>query len=161
MTASRELIWTVLINGVRVGRIEDSRYQWLIQQSRRDRRLYLAQAVEILKYALRMFTLFVMAVPLFAFWALLGLGLLAPDDFQLLISRGLPALVASPLTSVVMLAVGLSCGIATLLRGGVRNVFNDRRDELLRRYLKVAIPGELVLVCWDARSALHTVSPTP
>lgn len=161
MTASRELIWTVLVNGVRVGRIEDSRYQWLIQQSRRDRRLYLAQAVEVLKYTLRMFTLFFRAVPLFAFWALLSLGLLAPDDFQLLISRGLPALLSSPLTSVVMVAVGLSCGIATLLRGGVRNVFNDRRDELLRRYLKVAIPGELVLVCWDARSALHPVSPTP
>lgn len=160
MTASRELIWTVQVNGVQVGRIEDSRYQWLIEQAHKDKRLYLAQAVEVLKYALRMFSLSVRTVPLFAFWALLGLGLLAPDDLQLLISRGLPALLSSPLTSVVMLAVGLSCGITTLLRGGMRNVFNNRRDELLRRYLKVAIPGELVLVCWDARSALHPVSPT-
>jgi hypothetical protein len=161
MNASQDLIWTVLVNGVQVGRIEDSRYQWLIQQSRSDKRLYLAQAIEVLRYALRMFSLFIKAVPLFAFWALLGLGVYSPDTFGSLISHGLPAFLSSSLTSVLMLIVGLLCGIAPLLHGGVRNVFDDRRDELLRRYLKVAIPGELVLVCWDGRSALHPVSPTP
>lgn len=161
MNAPRDLIWTVLINGVQVGRIEDSRYQWLIEQAHKDKRLYLAQAVEVVRYALRALCLFLKVTPLVLFWSLLTFALLRRDAFESLFPVGMTALLTSNVTPLVLMAVALACGMSAALSGGIRNVFNDRRDELLRRYLKVAIPGELVLVCWDARSALHPVSPTP
>ncbi|MBA1246216.1 hypothetical protein [Pseudomonas luteola] len=43
--------------------------------------------------------------------------------------------------------VGLPWGISTVLCGGIGNVLDDRRDGLLCRYLNMAIPGKLMLVC--------------
>jgi hypothetical protein len=148
------VVWDVYMNGVIVGSLPDHTLAALQGEVANDWRNMGAQALNVLQVPLRLVDKFLVAIPAIAFWLILACALFAPND---LIQTFTAVRDASPreihqgvATAVsIFFTVGLIAFMLNwMLTGytfGLRNVYRERFVHVLRRYLKVAATGELVI----------------
>jgi hypothetical protein len=149
--------WDVELNGVKVGRISDSKYAAVRLQVFEDWRLYVAQLLNCGRVLLRVLDSMLMVAPVLVFWGLLAVAILSPGYCTEVLNElrtVTPAAIASfaSLLLTAMMTVGLlSAGLSAALTGarfGFVNRFGEETTRTLRRLLCVAAEGDVVLVRW-------------
>lgn len=149
--------WDVELNGVNVGKISDSDYAAIRQQVFGDGRLYVAQLLNCGRVLMRVFDSMLMTVPVLAFWGLLAVAIVSPETCTEALNElrtATPASVAkfAAFVFTFMMTLGLlSAGLSAALTGarfGFVNRFGEATAGILRRRLRVAAEGDIVLVRW-------------
>jgi hypothetical protein len=149
--------WDVELNGVKVGTVSDADYAAIRLQVFGDIWLYLAQVANVGRILLRIADSMITSIPIVAFWAMLGLGVFAPDQCAIALAdlRSVtPAEIALFAHFVFgsMMVVGLlATAINVALLGanfGFVNQFSEAIALKLRHKLGVAAEGHLKLVRW-------------
>lgn len=79
--ATEPEIWSVAVNGVRVGDISDADYARILRSVGFDLRTHLSQMLYFIRLLYRIFTHMVLAVPIVVFWAAVMYWLSSPTDF--------------------------------------------------------------------------------
>jgi len=149
--------WDVELNGVNVGKISDADYAAIRLQVFGDGRLYVAQLLNCGRVLMRVFDSMLMTVPVLAFWGLLAVAIVSPETCTEALNElrtATPASVAKFASFVFtfMMTLGmLSAGLTAALTGarfGFVNRFGEATAGILRRRLRVAAEGDIVLVRW-------------
>ncbi|MDR7948282.1 hypothetical protein [Achromobacter aegrifaciens] len=81
ISANSSARWRIEINGVEVGEITDSQYGVMLRDSLRDGSFMVACIKSLMTSILRSCCLFVMAVPILAFWLLYATAMQSSADF--------------------------------------------------------------------------------
>ncbi|KVV40868.1 hypothetical protein WT27_13145 [Burkholderia territorii] len=153
-TDAANVVWDVYMNDIRVATITDDRLAAFQSQVADDWRNMVTQALNVLRVPLRMFDQFAVVIPAIAFWLILACALLAPDTLvstlaavQHASSQELHQGVA--LAMYTLFTIGLLTFIVhwvfTGYTYGLRNVYRDELEYVLRRYLKIAATGRLTI----------------
>lgn len=154
---SNSVEWNVKINGVKVGTVSDADYAAIRLQVLGDVYLYIAQLFNARRVLMRIAESMILSVPVLIFWAILGLGLFAPDQCASVLvdlRAATPAKIALFAGFVLdgMLVVGMLAFASALnttffgAKFGFVNCFKEAAAEKLRRKLGVAVDGDIVLV---------------
>lgn len=153
-TDAANVVWDVYMNDVRVASIPDDKLAAYQDQVADDWRNMVAQSLNLLRVPVRMFDQFVLVIPAIAFWLVLACALLAPDSLIqafTAIRHATPTQLhqAVALAIEMLFVVGVvAFGVTWAFTGstyGLRNVYRDRLEYVLRRYLKIAATGRLTI----------------
>lgn len=149
------LHWDVVVNNVRVGALSDAHYARLEKAVLDDWRLYLAQAVNLVKVVVRTAEMLIFAVPVTLFWLGLAMAVFDPTDAAAVV-QGLRTASPGEIVAVVahwapaglIWAVVLMSMFALLAspRLGYENKFQAELGEAVRRRLRVVAVGRMMLV---------------
>ncbi|MGU5650165.1 hypothetical protein ACV1DG_17225 [Aeromonas hydrophila] len=156
---------TVYLNGIGIGSLPISQHRAMLAEARRDPRLYLHQAGNLLYMAGILLGKGIGNVPkLWALW-LVASVIFLPTEFANLIQRSLPQL---PQLSGEQVVIGLQSLLSTSLiisylalmleflmfpratRYGYRDVFNDAVSFALRKEFEAPAHGEVEVRYWEA-----------
>ena len=148
-------LWDVEVNQVNVGSISDSDYALIQSRVYANKRLYVAQTLNLLRVAGNLFDYCFRMMALVVFWFGFAVALLSPQtlssvfaQLQLLTSDGVTAVTksaASSLAIVVAVLFGVRCAFG-LSSGGFVNHFDDAIAAAIRKRLNVAAEGGVVLL---------------
>ncbi len=146
-------VWQVQINGVTVGEMKDADYAAIRRAVFFDYRVYLAQFFNLGDIALWMVNHLFAAIPLWAFWLVLGCFFFAPDSFaeaHAVIQKVTPAqaTAAIPMLAQFLIMVFFLTLIARLFIGhgfGFVNQFGQACATRVRRAKACAAEGEVLL----------------
>ncbi|WP_325085951.1 hypothetical protein [Burkholderia contaminans] len=153
-TDPANVVWDVYMNDVRVATIPDDRLAAFQNQVADDWRNMVIQVLNVFRVPLRMFDQFAIVIPAIAFWLILAYALFAPDSlvqtFTAIlhatpreVHQGISTLMAM-LFAVGMIAFALNW-MFTGSTYGLRNVYRDKLEYVLRRYLKVSATGRMTI----------------
>ncbi|HAT3513083.1 TPA: hypothetical protein I8525_004582 [Aeromonas hydrophila] len=156
---------TVYLNGIGIGSLPISQHRAMLAEARRDPRLYLHQAGNLLYMAGILLGKGIGNVPkLWALW-LVASVIFLPTEFANLIQRSLPQL---PQLSGEQVVIGLQSLLSTSLifsyvvlflefvmfpqatRYGYRDVFNDAVSFALRKEFEAPAHGKVEVRYWEA-----------
>ena len=153
------------VNEVFVGELSDTDYSRIKRQVLRDPRLYFAQVLNLGWVAIKAMDTFVLGIPMLAFWGLIALAYFAPESYGEILStlqqgpdaiRGFVNRYMELLIEVWFIAL-LAQGVARGRVPGFTNVFALATTRHLRRQLRVAAEGEVVL----HRQVVMPAAPAP
>lgn len=156
------LHWDVVVNNVRVGALSDAQYAGLEKAVLDDWRLYGAQAVNLAKVVVRTAEMLIFAVPVTLFWLGLAVAIFDPKDAAVIVQGLRTASPAEIVAAVAHWAPTWLVSAAVLMsmfallaspRLGYENKFNAELGEAVRRRLRVAAVGRLMLVPVPASAA--------
>lgn len=146
--------WDVAVNKVHVGTISDAEYAGLEMSVLADWRVHCAQGRNLATVGMRIINMLIFAVPIALFWLALGLVLVDPEAAAN-VAEALRAAPGSEIVAAVdryariaMLAFALGVLMLAFVaspRLGYRNVFRDELGEAVRRRVRAAAVGRLVL----------------
>jgi hypothetical protein len=147
--------WNIEINQINVGTISNTEYASILRKCLTDRRLYLAQMMNILRVGLSIIGFFLKVIPLSFFWLIVALAVFSPDTIvmaftelqklnqdviQVSVTRlMLVTIILNIITVLIQSAFGMS-------RFGFINHFGDAIDSGLRKHCNVVAAGSIVLV---------------
>lgn len=153
-TDAANVVWDVYMNDVRVASIPDDKLAAYQDQVADDWHNMVAQSLNLLRVPFRMFDQFVLVIPAIAFWLILACALFAPDALIqafTAIRHATPSQLHQGVTTGIemLFVVGvMAFGLAWVFTGstyGLRNVYRDQLEYVLRRYLKIAATGRLTI----------------
>ncbi|MBU2434576.1 MAG: hypothetical protein KJ716_13175 [Gammaproteobacteria bacterium] len=141
------------VNEVFVGELSDPDYSAIKRQVLRDPRLYFAQVLNLGWVGFKALDTFFLGIPMLAFWGLIALAYFAPETYgEILttIQNGPEAIrdFASRYMGLLIQVWFLALLVQAVARGhvpGFTNVFAQATTRHLRRKLRVAAEGEVVL----------------
>ena len=156
-----DVTWDVVLNGVNVGTILDSKLAAIRLRVFRDARVYVAQIMNLYKVAVRIVGYVFLSIPFWLFWIVAALAAFAPDTFMSIVSevqKSGPSSIASEVRRAVLLA-GISAllviGIKFAVLGtsdspfGFMNQFAQANGEAIRKHCGAAAEGKILLVRYD------------
>lgn len=139
--------WIVSVNGISVGGLTSEQMKQIAVAVKQDKRLWIAQGVEVMRCAVRVVTEAVKYTPFVLFsWALMG-TMQDPDGFNKIIANG-PAeifLTGARYSFFIACTAVLLTGLITGKFYGFKNMFSNRKAWLIRERLNV--PAEGVVSC--------------
>ena len=155
INAPAQLQWEVMVNNVRVGTITDAEYATLEQAALTDWRVHWAQGRSVVKALVRTGEMLILMVPVALFW--LGLAIVFADpEAAIGVVEALRAAPGSEIVTVidryarsVMLVFFFALAILALFaspRLGFRNMYREEVGERVRRRVRTAAVGRMVLV---------------
>lgn len=161
-----EQVAKVYLNGIEIGCLPVAQHKALLAAARRNYRLYLKQAGNMLRVALNLLTRVFTFVPVVWVFALLMTLLADPTkvghDLQQIMSdlqQATPAEVGITLRWVLLVSmvISLVTVVADFLMGdarryGYRDVFEDEVAYQLRQELEAPAHGEVVVLYWCGES---------
>ena len=148
--------WEVIVNGVTVGSLSENELNQIDKQVQQDKRLYLAQFVNLIYIILSAMSRAIHIAPLVVMTWAFGFACSDPDGFTTVITTNpahvyiwavLAALGASAL------AVFASAGFG-FTRLNYENKFNARKEQLIRNLLKIPVKGDMTLSKVTSESAV-------
>ncbi|WP_321809021.1 hypothetical protein [Burkholderia sp. BCC1993] len=151
-TDAANVVWDVYMNDVRVATIPDDKLAAFQGQVADDWRHFWAQAFNVLGVPWRMFDQFLIVIPAIAFWLILASALFAPDALMqtfTAIRHATPNQIHQGVSAMIymLLSVGVIAFAANwMFTGstyGLRNVYRDEIEYVLRRYLKISATGRM------------------
>lgn len=156
------LQWDVVVNNVRVGALSDAHYAGLEKAVLDDWRLYGAQAFNLVRVAVRTVEMLIFAVPVTLFWLGLAIAIFDPKDAAAIL-QGLRTASPAEIVAAVahwaptwLVSVTVLMSMFALLaspRLGYENKFKAELGEAVRRRLRVAAVGRMMLVPAPASEA--------
>lgn len=155
--AKDSFAWDVEVNQVKVGSIPDADYALIRHRVFSDVRVYVAQAVNLLRVALNSFDYCYRAIPLGIFWVGVALAIFSPETISSVLAA-LQHATPSDMRNAVgtagsMLAIMMMVSVAFhwmfgLSRFGFINRFDDAVGRAVRKHCGVAAEGSIVLYRW-------------
>ena len=154
--------WDVELSGVNVGTITDAKYAEIRLRVFQDVRTYRAQVMNIGWVVLRVSRYLVTGIPIFVFWIVLVLAVLAPENFSSLVAAvqkagpsGVAHVASTFGVQLLGLAMFLIFGLQWMIgvRFGFINRFAEATAQAVREHCGVAAEGSFVLVRYDAGGA--------
>ncbi|MCW3587414.1 hypothetical protein [Burkholderia cenocepacia] len=153
-TDTANVVWDVYMNEVHVGTIADDRIATIEDEVANDWRNAIAQAVNVLRVPLKIVDQLIGAIPAIAFWLILACAILAPES----LTQAFTEIAHSPPQEIkravaIAMQVFFTAGLFALCVNwmiaspnyGLRNVYRERLDIVLRRELQIASTGRLTL----------------
>lgn len=166
-TDAANVVWDVYMNDVRVATIPDDKLAAFQDQVADDWRNMVDQALNLLGVPWRMCNQFLVQLPALAFWLVLAGALIAPDSLIQTFTAFRNATPSQLHQSVaLMLNMFFAVGVVTFVLNwwftgstyGLHNVYRDRLEYVLRRYLKIPATGRLMISRLDG-DTLHFYEP--
>lgn len=162
MTAVDGPVWDIELNQVKVGMISDGEYAAIRRKCFSDQRLYVAQALNLLRVGLNAFDYCYRAIPLGLFWVIAAVATFSPDTIATVLAelhkagpdaiQGAVGNAARLLVLVMFMAV-FAHWVLGLSRFGYIDRFDEATGAALRKHCKVAAEGSIVLVRWTDGAA--------
>lgn len=152
-----DVLWDVKVNDVMVGTINDADYAAMRLRAFNDPRIYIAQAMNLLRVAYNSFEYCFRAIPLGVFWIGVALAVFSPDTISSVLADLQKATVGdiqhavSMAGSVLVLMMTLSVAFHWafgLSRFGFVNRFDEAIGTSVRKHCTVAAEGSIVLSRW-------------
>lgn len=154
LQAPSSATYDAYVNDVHVGMLSDANYSAIKRQVLRDPRLYFAQVMNLGWVVIKSFDTFFLGIPMLAFWGMFALAYFEPESYGMILTtlqQG-PDAIRDVANRYMMLLIELwffSLLVQAVIRGrfpGFANVFDQSTTRLLRRQLKVASDGNVVLI---------------
>lgn len=141
------------VNDVHVGTLSDADYSKIKRQVLRDPRLYFAQLANLGWVASKALDTFFLGIPILAFWGLFALAYFEPQAYGEILAtlqQGPNAIrvAANNYMGILIQLWFVSLLVQAVIRGyvpGFTNVFARATTRHLRRQLRVAAEGDVVL----------------
>lgn len=137
--------WNVMVNGVTVGKIESAVLTKIDQDVMRDKRIWLAQGIELGRCVVRGLSCAAQLTPFAAF----GFGLFTAASSPMWFNDQVKADAAALFMQTALLGASASLaavifgGCFGLIRFGYQNQFSKRKGHLMRLVLGVPADGEI------------------
>lgn len=154
LQAPSSVTYDAYVNDVHVGMLSDAVYSAIKRKVLRDHRLYFAQVMNLGWVVIKSFDTFFLGIPMLAFWGMFALAYFEPESYGIILTKlqqG-PDAIRDVANRYMMLLIELwffSLLVQAVIHGrfpGFANVFERSTAQLLRRHLKVASDGNVVLV---------------
>jgi hypothetical protein len=149
--------WDVEVNQVAVGTITDGDYALIRLRVFSDVRVYISQALNVLRVAVNSFDYCYRAVPLGIFWIGIALAVFSPETIGSVVTALRAATAANikeavstastALAVMMVLSVGLHWAFG-VSRFGFINRFGEAIGTAVRKHCGVAAEGSIVLSRW-------------
>lgn len=149
------MVWEVMVNNVRVGQLSDATYARYEKAVHEDWRVYSAQLANLAKVCMRAGEMLLFAVPISLVWIVLAIIVIDPAAAASVV-EALRAAPASELISaiersmsVVMFIFAITMFMFAALaspRLGYVNQFTRELNDVVRRHVRVAAEGRMMLV---------------
>lgn len=147
--------WEVIVNGVTVGSLTENELDQVDKHVQKDKRLYLAQFVNLIYIIWSAMTQAIHITPLALMTWAFGFACSDPEGFTTVITTNPAQLyiwgVMGALGAAV-LVVFASAGFG-FTHLNYENKFNARKEQLIRNLLKVPAKGEMTLCRVESESA--------
>lgn len=147
-------VWTVWVNDVEVGRINDSKMAHIQSEVAFDSRTYILQISNIASVFLRLGKYLLVVMPILAFWIIIASATISPDTFTTGFAHfktDTSAQVASTVTNFVWLLGTFSLIVIVLFEFmtierrffGLKSSFHNKCEQLVRIHVGCASDGEI------------------
>ncbi len=146
--------WDVVLNDIKLGTVTDAEYAAIQRRVFRDGRAAGAQILNLLHVVLQAFGRIVNLMPFVAFWAIVGLFIVSPDQAFTVMQAAEKADAKSLSLGVyaaLSILFSLSASVMLLLTGicrgfGFRDCYDEGINREIRRHFKAAATGDVRLV---------------
>lgn len=148
--------WEVQLNGVKIGTLLDSRYAEIRLKTFEDRRIYIAQAINLGKVVVKAFDYLYINIPIAVFWIVIGFALITPETFSSIYVEAqktkpdaILAVIkfcvqAFGIFAVMIIFINVMLGA----RFGFVNHFGTATATVLRTHFQQAAEGDILMVRW-------------
>lgn len=149
--------WDVQLNGVKIGTLMDSQYAAIRLKIFEDRRIYIAQAINLGKVIVKAFDYLYVGIPIAVFWIVIGVALISPETFSSIYveaQKARPDAILAVIKNCAQVFGFLSVMVVFFnfmlgARFGFVNHFGVATTTALRTHFQQAAEGDILMVRWS------------
>lgn len=148
----------VYVNNVGVGALPADQYKSIVSDVRRDRRIVVAQVLNIFAVVLRFFERVLKVMPVFLFYMVCIFILFSPESIAVTlveIQKAAPNEIVRGLRTLILVSLLLTTLILFIIpmfssyRFGYANQFDNEINKRIRRILEVPTEGDMSVIIAD------------